>query len=108
MGEKEVGRVTHFFTRLGVTAVRLGEDEGCCLKPGDTIAIKKPGGTVRISEREILKIENNHSQVVSAGRNDHVGVLLLLPREKDARGIPAYVVTPRPGDRIVLVTQPAA
>lgn len=65
--EKQIGRVTHYFGKVGVAAIEL-EDE---LKVGDTIHIK--GHTSDWTQKvESMQIE--HRDVQSAGPGDVVGI----------------------------------
>lgn len=65
--EKQVGRVTHYFGKIGVAAVEL-EDE---LKVGDTIHFK--GHTSDWSQKvDSMQIE--HDQVEKAGPGDVIGI----------------------------------
>jgi putative protease len=65
--EKQVGRITHFFARLGVAAIEL-EDE---LKVGDTIHIK---GHTSDWTQGVLSIQIEHDQVEKAGPGDVIGI----------------------------------
>lgn len=65
--EKQVGRVTHYFGKVGVAAIEL-EDT---LKVGDTIRIK--GHTSDWTQKvESMQIE--HQQVQEAGPGDVIGI----------------------------------
>jgi len=65
--EKQVGRVTHYFGKVGVAAIEL-EDS---LKVGDTIRIK--GHTSDWTQKvESMQIE--HQQVQEAGPGDVIGI----------------------------------
>ncbi len=65
--EKQVGRVTHYFGKVGVAAIEL-ED---VLRVGDTIHVK--GHTSDWTQKvESMQIE--HRQVQEAGPGDVVGV----------------------------------
>ncbi|WP_287155538.1 hypothetical protein [Candidatus Solincola tengchongensis] len=65
--EKQVGRVTHYFSKVGVAAIEL-EDE---LKVGDTIHVK--GHTSDWTQKvESMQIE--HRPVERAGPGDVVGI----------------------------------
>ncbi|WP_287155471.1 hypothetical protein [Candidatus Solincola tengchongensis] len=68
--EKQVGRVTHYFGKVGVAAIEL-EDE---LKVGDTIHVK--GHTSDWTQKvESMQIE--HRPVERAGPGDVVGIKVL-------------------------------
>ena len=68
--EKQVGRVTHYFGKVGVAAVEL-EDE---LRVGDTIHIK--GHTSDWTQKvESMQIE--HRQVERAGPGDVIGIKVI-------------------------------
>jgi putative protease len=65
--EKEVGKVTHYFTKIGVAIVDLTEE----LKVGDTIHIK--GHTSDFTQKvESMQIE--HEQVEKAGKGKAIGL----------------------------------
>lgn len=63
MEEKEVGRVTHYFTAIGVAAIELTADS---LKVGDTIHIK--GHTSDFTQNiESMQIEHDNVEEAKAG-----------------------------------------
>lgn len=67
MTEKQIGRVTHYFSKIGVAIIEL-EDE---LKAGDTIHIK--GSTTDFQENvESMQIE--HEQVQAAKKGQAIGL----------------------------------
>lgn len=79
MEEKEIGRITHYFSKIGVAVVELSSGT---LSVGDTIRIK--GHTTDLTEKvESLQIEHEQVQSIKVGDaagirvNDHV-------REHDA------------------------
>ncbi len=65
--EKQVGRVTHFFGKIGVAAIEL-EDE---LRVGDTIHVK---GHSSDWTQEVTSIQIEHDEVESGGPGDVVGI----------------------------------
>jgi putative protease len=67
MEEKEVGRVTHYFSKIGVAAVELKDK----LKVGDTIHIK--GHTTDFTQ-EVSSMQIEHESVSEAGAGQSVGI----------------------------------
>lgn len=68
MAEEEIGRVSHYYNKIGVAAIEL--DKGG-LKAGDTIRIK--GHTTDFTQViESMQIE--HDSVTEANRGDAIGV----------------------------------
>ena len=65
--EKEVGRVTHYFTKIGVAIVDLTEE----LKVGDTIHVK--GHTSDFTQK-VESIQIEHKQVEKAGKGTSIGL----------------------------------
>lgn len=65
--EKQVGRVTHYFGKVGVAAVEL-EDE---LKVGDTIHVK---GHTSDWTQTVESMQIEHQPVQKAGPGDVVGI----------------------------------
>ncbi|HIE10812.1 MAG TPA: hypothetical protein EYP62_04305 [Kiritimatiellae bacterium] len=67
MAEMEIGRVTHYFGKIGVAAIELSD----ALAVGDTIHVK--GHTTDFTTTvESMQIE--HQSVQSAGKGDVVGI----------------------------------
>ena len=65
--EKEIGKVTHYFTKIGVAVIELSDT----LKVGDTIAIR--GATTDFTQRvESMQIE--HENVEEARTGQAVGL----------------------------------
>ena len=74
MEEKEIGRITHYFSNLGVAVVELTNDT---LSVGDKVHIK--GHTTDLTEKvDSLQIEHDSVQSIKVGDaagikvNDHV------------------------------------
>jgi len=65
--EKQVGRITHYFAKIGVAAIEL-EGE---LKVGDTIHVK---GHTSDWTQEVASIQIEHEQVEKAGPGDVIGI----------------------------------
>ncbi len=65
--EKQVGRVTHYFGKVGVAAVEL-EDE---LRVGDTIHIK---GHTSDWTQKVDSMQIEHRQVQEAKAGDVIGI----------------------------------
>jgi putative protease len=65
--EKQVGRITHYFAKIGVAAIEL-EDE---LTVGDTIHVK---GHTSDWTQEVGSIQIEHDSVEKAGPGDVIGI----------------------------------
>ena len=65
--EKQVGRITHYFSKIGVAAIEL-EDE---LTVGDTIHVK---GHTSDWTQEVGSIQIEHDSVEKAGPGDVIGI----------------------------------
>ncbi|MBC7246900.1 MAG: hypothetical protein H5T73_03855 [Actinobacteria bacterium] len=65
--EKQVGRVTHYFGKVGVAAIEL-EDE---LRVGDTIHIK---GHTSDWTQKVDSMQIEHQQVQEAKAGDVIGI----------------------------------
>jgi translation elongation factor EF-1alpha len=69
--EEEIGRITHYFSRLGVGVVELVAGE---LRVGDTIHIK--GHTTDFYQKvESMQVE--HQQVSVAKKGDSIGLKVI-------------------------------
>ena len=68
--EKQVGRVTHYFGKIGVAAVEL-EDE---LKVGDTVHFK---GHTSDWTQEVESIQIEHETVEKASPGDEIGLKVI-------------------------------
>ena len=67
MEKKLVGKVTHFFGKIGVAVVELSSE----LRSGDRIAIEGPAGIV---EQVVDSMQINKEQVESAGKGESIGL----------------------------------
>ena len=67
MPEEQIGRVTHYFNKIGVMAIELTGD----LKIGDTIHVK--GHTSDWTE-DIVSMQVEHDPVEKAGPGDSIGI----------------------------------
>ena len=68
MREEKVGEVTHYFTKIGVAAIKITDGQ---LKVGDTIHIK--GHTSDFEQKmESLQVENESVEVANPG--DEIGI----------------------------------
>jgi translation elongation factor EF-1alpha len=65
--EKQVGRITHYFGKIGVAAIEL---EGV-LNVGDTIHVK---GHTSDWTQTVGSIQIEHDQVQTAGPGDVIGI----------------------------------
>lgn len=68
MEEKEIGKVSDYFAKIGVVALEITGDS---LSVGDTIHIK--GHTTDFTQ-EIESIEIEHEDVKTANRGDSIGI----------------------------------
>lgn len=64
---KLIGKVTHYFDKIGVAAIRLDDS----LKAGDTIQIR--GGDT-VVEETVESMQVNHESVEKAKKGDEVGL----------------------------------
>ncbi|MGA2061139.1 MAG: translation elongation factor-like protein [Thermoguttaceae bacterium] len=68
MAEIEIGKVTHYFSKIGVMAITITEDKLCV---GDTIHVK--GHTTDFTQKvDSMQIDNN--QVAEAWVGQSVGM----------------------------------
>jgi hypothetical protein len=68
MAEIEIGKVTHYFSKIGVMAITITQDKLCV---GDTIHVK--GHTTDLTQKvDSMQIDNN--QVAEAGVGQSVGM----------------------------------
>lgn len=83
MEKKEIGKITHYFTNIGVGVIELTDE----LKVGDTISIE--GATSNFTQKvESMQIE--HENVESAKAGDSIG---LKTKERVREGDIVYKVT---------------
>jgi len=67
MGEKEIGKVSSFFSHVSVAAIKLTGK----LKVGDKIHIK---GNTTDFEDTVGSIQIERKEVSAAGKGDHIGI----------------------------------
>jgi translation elongation factor EF-1alpha len=67
MAEREIGKVDHYFSNLGVAVIELAD----ALKVGDRIHIQ---GATSDFEQEVTSMQIEHEQVPEAGSGDAVGL----------------------------------
>ena len=82
--EKHIGRVTHYFNRLGVAALELEDD----LKVGDEILIL--GHTTELTQH-VASMEVNHRKIMVAGPGADVALKVDEPVRK---GDAVYKIVP--------------
>ena len=82
MAEKEVGKVSSYFSHVGVAAIKLSAG----LKVGDKIHIK---GSTTDFEKEVDGMQIEREEVKKAKKGDHIGIK-----------VPEKV---RPSDKVFLV-----
>jgi len=68
MNEIKIGKVTHYFNKIGVAAIKIVSGQ---LKKGDTIHIK--GHTTDFTER-IGSMQVEHQPVEVANTGDEIGI----------------------------------
>jgi translation elongation factor EF-1alpha len=68
MGEQEIGRITHYFTHLGVAAIVITGGE---LKVGDTIHVK---GHTSDFTTTVLSMQIEHKEVQAAKVGESIGI----------------------------------
>ena len=83
MGEEEIGKVTHYFTKIGVAVIEVTGN----LKVGDTIHIK--GATSDFTQK-VDSMQVEHKNVDEAKAGDSVG---LKVAEHAREGDTVYKVT---------------
>lgn len=67
--EKEIGKVTHWYDKIGVAVVKLQS----ALKVGDRVKVKKGDEEF---EDTVASIQIDHTEVVSAKKGDDAAVKL--------------------------------
>jgi putative protease len=67
VGKKLVGKISHYFSKIGVGVIELNED----LKVGDRISIE--GATTNV-QQTVLSMQIEHAEVQSAGAGDAIGM----------------------------------
>jgi len=75
MAEREVGKVTHYYTNIGVAIVEVTDT----LKVGDRIHVQ---GATSDFEQEVTSMQIEHEEVQEAESGDAIG----LKVEEKARG----------------------
>lgn len=81
--EKPIGKITHYFSNIGVAVVDLVSP----LKDGDKIRIV--GGEETDFEQEVKSMQIDHKEVKSAKKGDSVGMKV---SEKVREGYQVYKV----------------
>lgn len=69
MSETEIGKITHYFSKIGVGIIELKDT----LKAGETIHIK---GATTDFEQKIESMQIEHENVEKAKKGDVIGVKL--------------------------------
>jgi len=65
--KKQIGKVTHFFSKIGVAVVEVSDS----MKVGDTITIEGPLTNV---EQKVESMQIDHVPVLSAKKGESVGM----------------------------------
>lgn len=68
MKEIEIGRITHYYTKIGVAAMKIMKDE---LKKGDKIHIK--GHTTDLNQI-VESMQKEHQEIEIAKEGDEIGI----------------------------------
>ncbi|MFH1825184.1 MAG: translation elongation factor-like protein [Candidatus Firestonebacteria bacterium] len=68
MEEKEIGRITHYFKNIGVSAIEITKDG---LSVGDEIKIK---GTTTDFIQKVEAMQIEHNIIQSAKKGDVIGI----------------------------------
>jgi len=67
VGKKLVGKVSHYFSKIGVGVIELSDE----LKVGDRISIE--GATTNV-QQTVRSMQIEHAEVQSAGPGDAIGM----------------------------------
>jgi putative protease len=67
VGKKLVGKISHYFTKIGVGVIELSDE----LKVGDRISIE--GATTNV-QQNVRSMQIEHTEVQSAGPGDAIGM----------------------------------
>ena len=67
VGKKLVGKISHYFTKIGVGVIELSDE----LKVGDRISIE--GATTNV-QQSVRSMQIEHADVKSAGAGDAIGM----------------------------------
>ena len=84
MAESEVGKVVHYYDKIGVAILELTDE----LSVGDTLKFVRGGE--ELLEQQVESIQMEHEQVESAAKGQSVGI---KTAEKIHEGAHAYKVT---------------
>ncbi len=68
MADLKIGKITHFYDKIGVAIIELGAS----LSIGDKIIFKRGGED--LFEQEVTSIQIEHKQVKSAKKGDFIGL----------------------------------
>lgn len=74
---KLIGKVTHYFTNIGVAVIKLDKP----LKTGDKIEIDNKGETF---EQKVASMQVNHKNIEKAKKGDEVGMKVDQPVKVNA------------------------
>jgi len=70
MEEKLIGKITHYFTNIGVGVIEITEGD---LKVGDKIHIK---GSTSDFEQKVGSIQIEHEKIEKAKKGDAIGLIV--------------------------------
>ncbi len=82
MADKKIGTITHFYDRIGVGIIKLGDK----LKVGDKIKVK---GATTDFEQEVLELQYDHKNIEEGKKGQEVGVKV---NEKVRENDDVYIV----------------
>jgi len=78
MPEKEIGRITHYFTNIGVAVIKLSG----ALSAGDKIHVK---GATSDFKQKVASMQVEHEKIEKAKKGQSIGMKVNKPaRENDA------------------------
>lgn len=72
MADKLVGKVTHYYDKIGVAVIEVKAP----LKVGETIRIKAPAASPRETDftQEVVSMQIEHKQIEKAKKGDQIGL----------------------------------
>lgn len=83
MDKRLVGKVSHYFDRIGVAIIDLEEP----LKVGDKISIEKGENVI---EQKVESIQINHQAIEKAQSGDSIGLKTIEPVKKGSK---VFIIT---------------
>jgi len=77
MAEKEIGKVTHYYDKIGVAVVKLTDK----VSVGDTIKIKRGDEEF---EEEVKSMQVEHENIEKAKKGDEIAIKISQPTKEGA------------------------